>query len=61
MIVPLCPIEPAHGRLLDWPTDKWGYYCAAQSHDGRTAHHLGGSLSPTLAFFTTAQVEEANA
>lgn len=57
---PLCPIDSAHGRVLDWPTARWGYHCPAQEHDGRPEGHPDGPLSPTPAFFTTAQVEEAN-
>ena len=54
-MVPLCPIDPSHGRLLDWATDKWGYHCTHQDHEGWKER------PPTRAYFTTAETEEANA
>lgn len=43
----LCPIDPTHGPLLDWPTDRWGFFCSHQAHGGNGA------------FFTTAEAEGA--
>ena len=40
-----CPDEPAHGRLLDWPTERFGFFCPHQGHGGNGA------------FFTTAEAE----
>jgi hypothetical protein len=47
----LCPVDPAHGPALDWPTDRWGFHCPHRDHDGH------GELAPSRAFFTTAEVE----
>lgn len=40
-----CPIDPAHGVLLDWPTDRWGFMCPHRDHGGNGR------------FFTTAEAE----
>lgn len=58
--LPLCPANPAHGKLYDWPSETHGFYCPHAEHDGRPKSHPAGPLSPTPAFFTTAEVEAAN-
>jgi len=40
-----CPVDAAHGRLLDWPTDRHGFFCPHTAHGGNGA------------FFTTAEAE----
>lgn len=47
----LCPVDPSHGRLLDWPTERWAWYCPSQEHDGYRNHPA------TRAFFTTSEAE----
>jgi len=47
----LCPIDPAHGKLLDWPTDRWAWHCPHRAHDGL------GDVAPTRAYFTTSEAE----
>ncbi len=31
---PACPQNPGHGALLDWPTERAGWYCPHRQHDG---------------------------
>ena len=40
-----CPDNPAHGVLLGWPTDRWGFFCPHADHGGNGRH------------FTTAEAE----
>ena len=51
----LCPVNPAHGPLLDWPTDRWAYHCPHRDHDG-----YGHDVPPTRAFFTTSEAESGD-
>lgn len=53
----LCPVDPAHGVVQDWPTARWGFYCPHQSHDGRPKSHALGEAPPTRAFFRSNEVE----
>lgn len=46
-----CPVDPGHGALFDWPTDRWAFHCSHQDHDGF------GERPPTRAFFTTQEAE----
>src|SRR3989304_2177045 len=55
---PVCPANPTHGAVLDWPTDRWGFHCPHQDHDGRPKAHPYGPSAPTRAFFTTTEVEQ---
>lgn len=48
----LCPTDPSHGRLLDWPTERWAWYCPHWAHDGF------GETPRTRAFFTTDEAEQ---
>lgn len=48
---PVCPADPSHGAVLDWPTSRWGFYCAHQDHDGWKERPA------TRAFFRTSEVE----
>jgi len=48
----VCPVVPAHGRVYDWPGERWSFYCANQEHDG------WGDRPPTRAFFTAKEVEQ---
>jgi hypothetical protein len=52
-----CPVDAAHGPVLDWPTARWGWHCPHHDHDGRPASHPLGELAPSRAFFTTAEVD----
>lgn len=49
---PLCPSAPEHGELIPWPTDRWGWMCIHQAHDGWR------EVPPTRAFFTSAEAED---
>jgi hypothetical protein len=51
---PLCPIDPRHGRLYDWPTDRWAFHCPHQEHDPL------GDRRATRAFFTTVEAERGS-
>lgn len=46
-----CPVDPAHGRVLDWTGSRWGWLCP---HIGHDAH---GGRPATRSFFTTEEVE----
>lgn len=60
MIVPICPIDPGHGRLLDWTGERGrDFYCAHSSHAGRPASHPLGASPATPAFFSVEQVDAA--
>jgi hypothetical protein len=48
---PLCPVDPSHGVLIDWPTDRWAYHCPSQQHDGWK------DRPATRAWFTTTEAE----
>ena len=50
---PVCPVDPTHGAVLDWPTSRWGFRCPHQDHDGRPKTHPLGPSAPTRACFTT--------
>jgi hypothetical protein len=50
----LCPVDPSHGRLIDWPTDRWAFYCPDQAHDG------WHDRPSTPCFFTTAEAERGS-
>lgn len=43
---PLCPQDPEHGHLLDWPTATAGYYCPHVRHVG--AAFMTTDLNPVL-------------
>lgn len=55
-LAPPCPVDPSHGPLVDWPTDRWAFYCPHQDHDGRMPGHPMGEAPATLAFFRTEEV-----
>jgi hypothetical protein len=47
-----CPVDPSHGRLLAWAgSERWGWFCPNQAHDGDRDH------AATPAFFTTTEAE----
>jgi hypothetical protein len=46
-----CPVDASHGKLLDWPTARFGWFCPHQSHDGWK------DRPRTRAFFRTAEAE----
>src|SRR4051812_9558357 len=47
-----CPVDPAHGRLLAWAgSERWGWFCPNQAHDGDRDHPA------TRAFFRTSEAE----
>lgn len=48
---PLCPLDATHGPLLDWPSERWGFFCPNQRHDGDRER------PPTRALFTTGEAE----
>lgn len=50
---PRCPVDPAHGPLLDFPTASWSFYCPSQEHDGWKDRPY------RRPFFTTADAEAA--
>ena len=52
-----CPVNPAHGRVLDAPGERWAFYCPHQDHDGRPATHPLGAMAGTRSHFTTTEVE----
>lgn len=54
---PLCPVDPSHGAVQDWPTSRWGFYCPHTAHDGRPKSHPLGEAPATRAFYTTSEVE----
>ena len=49
----LCPACPEHGKLLDWSSERWGFYCPHRDHEGRPAK----GVAPTRAFFRTEEAE----
>lgn len=51
MGIPVCPLDPAHGPLLQWTGDK-PLHCPHVDHDGRPAGHPKGPLPRSAAFFT---------
>lgn len=54
MIRLVCPVEPAHGRVLGITSQRFGWYCPHRAHDGRPG------IAGIRAFFTTAEVEAAH-
>ncbi len=54
---PVCPVDVAHGAVLDWPTSRWGFHCSHADHDGRPKSHPAGELAPSRAFFRTEEIE----
>lgn len=40
-----CPVASEHGPLLDWPTERWGFFCPHSGHGGNGR------------FFTTVEAE----
>jgi hypothetical protein len=57
----ICPADPNHGELYGTRDNKDRFYCAHSDHLGRGKKHPAGPLEPSSAFFTHAQVLEANA
>lgn len=56
-----CPVDPAHGRLLDGRDGaRNAYYCPHQDHDGRPSTHPLGPSLPTRAFFTLDEAERGS-
>lgn len=48
----VCPVSESHGKVYDWPGERWSFYCPNQSHDG------WGETPTTRAFFTTREVQQ---
>lgn len=46
-----CPIDPSHGRLYDWVSERFGFYCPHWAHDGFK------DRPATRRFFTTEEAE----
>lgn len=53
----VCPVAAEHGRVLDWPSERWSFFCSHADHDGRPKTHPLGPSSRTRAFFRTEEVE----